>query len=210
MPATDVTLPALTAGDLMSREVRTLPAGMPLREAARELARLGVHGAPVVDEAGRCVGVLSVSDFARWAARRDETSAPPPRACSYQEVLREPGGRETVLCQLRPGACALQRFQERAGGRLAVVCADPHGVGTDWQVVEVESLPADEVRRFMTTELVTASTGASVAEVARLMLDRMVHRVIAVDAGGRPVGVVSATDVLGAVARAGADRGAGR
>jgi CBS domain-containing protein len=210
MPATDVPLLALTAGDLMSREVRTLPAGLPLRQAARELARFGVHGAPVVDEAGRCVGVLSVSDFARWAVRQDEASPPPPRACTYQEVLREPGGRETVLCQLRPGACALQRFQERAGGRLAVVCADSQGIATDWQVVEVESLPAGQVRHHMTTELVTAAADVPVPELARTMLDRAVHRVIVTDAAGRPVGVVSSSDVLRAVARADADEGSGR
>jgi CBS domain-containing protein len=199
----------LTAGELMSREVKSLTADTPLRTAARELARLGVHGAPVVDEAGRCVGVLSVSDFARWPARQDE-SRPPPRACSYQQVLREPGGRETVLCQLGPGACALQRLQERAGGRLAVVCADPQGIATDWQVVEVEALPADEVRQLMTTDLVTAGAGTPVAELARLLLDRAVHRVIVVDPDGRPVGVVSASDVLGAVARAADGEGAGR
>jgi CBS domain-containing protein len=210
MPATDVPLLVLTAGDMMSREMRTIPAGMPLRQAARELARFGAHGAPVVDEAGRCVGVLSVSDFARWAARQDRVSPPPPRACSYQEVLREPGGHETILCQLRPGACALQRFQERAGGRLAVVCADPHGLATDWQVVEVEALPGDEVRNHMTTDLVTTGTDAPVAELARAMLDRAVHRVIVIDGDGHPVGVVSASDVLGAIARAGVDAGSGR
>jgi CBS-domain-containing membrane protein len=206
--ATDVPLLELTAGDLMSREVKTLTAWTPLREAARELARLGIHGAPVLDESWRCVGVLSVSDFARWTARQDE-SPPPPRACNYQEILHEPGGRETVLCQLGPGACSLQRFQERAGGRLAVVCADPHGICTDWQVVEVGSLPGDEVRHHMSTELVTAGTDAPVAKLARLMLDRAVHRVIVLDPDGRPVGVVSASDVLAAVARA-AEAGARR
>ncbi len=209
MTTTDVPLLELTAGDLMSREVRTLPAGMPLRDAARELTRFGVHGAPVVDEAGRCVGVLSVSDFARWAAQPTE-SPPPPRACIYQGVLREPGGHETVLCRLPPGECTLQRFQERAGGRLAVVCADPYGICTDWQVVEAEALPADEVRQYMTTEAVTADVGERIGDLARRMLDRGVHRVVVTDPGGRPVGVVSATDVLAAVARAGAAGGEGR
>jgi CBS-domain-containing membrane protein len=208
MTPADVALLSLTAGDLMSRDVKTIPAGMPLREAARELARLGIHGAPVGDEAGRCVGVLSVSDLARWATQMAEPSPPPPRACSYQEILREPGGRGTVLCQLRPGACALQRFPERAGGRLVVACADPHGVGTDWQVVEVESLPPDVVRDHMTTAPVTVTAETPFAEVAWVMLHRGVQRVIVADPAGRPVGVVSASDVLAAVAREGVERGA--
>jgi CBS domain-containing protein len=200
--ATDVTLLALTAGDLMSRDVQTVPAGMPLRDAARELARLGVHAAPVVDDQGRMVGLLSVADLARWAARQAEPSTPPPRACSYQEVLREPSGRETVLCRLHVGGCALQRFQERAGGKLAITCADPHGVCTDWQVVETEALPAEEVRQYMTTEPVTVRADLLVAEVARVMLTREVLRPVVVDAVGRPVGIVSVTAILEAVAEA--------
>jgi CBS domain-containing protein len=208
MIATSIPLLSLTAGDLMSREVKTIPVAMPLREAARELARVGVHGAPVVDEDGRCVGVLSVSNVARWVARQDDPSPPPP-ACSYQTVHREPGASETVLCVLRPGACALQRFQEQAGGQLSVVCADPHGVCTDWGVVEVESLPTAEVRRYMTTELATVNVGAPLADLARTMLDRAVHRVIVVDPERRPVGVVSVSDVLEAVVRTTSDAGDG-
>jgi CBS domain-containing membrane protein len=55
----------LTAAELMSHEVVTLHQDMPLREAARRLAAAGISGAPVVDVAGRCVGVLSTSDLAR-------------------------------------------------------------------------------------------------------------------------------------------------
>jgi CBS domain-containing protein len=196
-----------TAADLMSREIKTVPAGMPLREAAQELARLGVHGAPVVDEDGRLVGVLSVTDLARWAADGAGPSPPLPRACDHQEVLREPGGRETVVCQLRLGACSLQRVREEAGGATVLTCADPHGVCTAWQVVNVAALPVECVRRYMTTVLVTAGPDTPVPDLARLMLERAVHRAVVVDLDGRPVGVVSVTDILGAVAGAAADGG---
>ncbi len=39
-----------------------------------------------------------------------------------------------------------------------------------------------------------------------MMLDAHIHRIIVVDAGRRPVGVLSTTDVLAAVANAGHDR----
>jgi CBS domain-containing protein len=58
---------ALTAADLMSAPVRSLAQEMPLREAARLLHRAGISGAPVVDGEGRCIGVLSSSDFVTWA-----------------------------------------------------------------------------------------------------------------------------------------------
>ena len=64
------TLFELTAGDLMSHEVVTIPAELPLADAAHLLQEANIHGAPVVDKHGRCVGVLSVSDLARWAVNK--------------------------------------------------------------------------------------------------------------------------------------------
>ena len=61
-------LSAVTAGEMMSRGVLTIPHNLAMREAARRLAAAGVHGAPVVDEHQRCVGMLAVKDIARWAA----------------------------------------------------------------------------------------------------------------------------------------------
>jgi CBS domain-containing protein len=52
----------------------------------------------------------------------------------------------------------------------------------------------------MTPDPVTVRPGTPVKEVARLMLDAHIHRVIVVDARGRPVGVVSSTDLIAAVA----------
>jgi CBS domain-containing protein len=56
----------LTAADLMSIDVVTIPEPMSLRAAAHRLALAGVTGAPVVDAEGRCVGVLSSMDLVRF------------------------------------------------------------------------------------------------------------------------------------------------
>ena len=58
----------LTAADLMSAPVQTIPKHMPLREAARLLAHEQISGAPVIDPGGRCVGMLTASDFLRRIA----------------------------------------------------------------------------------------------------------------------------------------------
>jgi CBS domain-containing protein len=66
---------ALTAADLMISPVVTIPQGTSLREAARLLHRANISGAPVVDAEGRCIGVLSSSDFVTWAGNgRQEVS----------------------------------------------------------------------------------------------------------------------------------------
>jgi len=59
----------LTAADLMTTPVRTIPQEMPLREAAQLLTRDRISGVPVVDAEGRCIGVLSSSDFVTWAGK---------------------------------------------------------------------------------------------------------------------------------------------
>src|SRR5882724_10626050 len=54
---------SLCAADIMCTHVVMIPREMSLQGAARMLARAGVTGAPVVDAEGRCIGVLSATDF---------------------------------------------------------------------------------------------------------------------------------------------------
>jgi len=58
---------ALTAEDLMKRDVVTISAEMSLQTAAHLFSQEQISGAPVVDAQGRCIGVLSATDFVRWA-----------------------------------------------------------------------------------------------------------------------------------------------
>jgi CBS domain-containing protein len=148
---------SLRAEDLMTREVTKIPQEMSLRGAAHLLSLANVTGAPVIDAAGRCVGVLSATDFLHWAEK------------GYQ-----------------------------GDGR----CKVPVCVCSDWQMVEMEFIPRDPVRNYMTHDPVLVTPTTHVTELARKMLDAHIHRVIVVDAGNRPVGIVSSTDVLAAIAYA--------
>ncbi|HEV3258267.1 MAG TPA: CBS domain-containing protein [Gemmataceae bacterium] len=145
----------LTAHDLMSTAVVTISEDMSLRAAARLLYQSSISGAPVVDKEGRCLGVLSATDFVSWAGK-DETTA-------------------------------------KAGP------ASPCCVYSSWQVVDAEALPTDEVRGYMTADPVTVMPLTPVGELARMMVDAHIHRVIVVDGQDRPVGIVSSTDILAAV-----------
>jgi len=149
-----------TAADLMSHNVVSVPQTMLLQDAAALLAREQISGAPVVDGAGVCVGILSANDFVRWAEQG-------------------PGPVHTTQ-----GHC---------------FCAD-------WQVVDLELLPKDEVRWYMSTDLVTAEPATKLTDLARRMLDAHIHRIVVLDGDRRPVGVVSSTDILAAVAYAPAER----
>lgn len=153
---------ALTAAELMSPEVVMIPKETSLRAAAHTLAQNQISGAPVVDSLGRCVGVISATDYMRWA----EMEKP---------LTPEPSTASDCVC-------------------------------SDWQVMDLEEIPTDEVARYMTPDPVTVSPATPVGQLARRMLDAHIHRVVVVDPQNHPVGVVSSTDILAAVAYAESNR----
>jgi CBS-domain-containing membrane protein len=153
---TEKPLLELTAAEIMSREVLTIPQRMSLRAAAHQLAEAGISGAPVVDEAGRCVGVLSTTDVLRWVDRGERAARRPPHSDCF--------------------------------------C-------TDWGGVDLDVLPPDAVSHFMTRDVVATRPEAHLGALARAMIDAHIHRIFVTDGQGRPVGVVSTTDILAAVVR---------
>jgi CBS-domain-containing membrane protein len=90
--------------DVMNPNVVEVRASQTMAEAAAVLAAHHISGAPVVDEQGRCVGVLSAADFVHRENR--------------QNVCCEPclAGREHVLAH------------ERAEEPVAIEAPDEEGV----------------------------------------------------------------------------------
>lgn len=148
--------PLLTrkASDLMTPSVVLIPREMSLPGAAHLLAQARVSGGPVVDEDGRCIGVLSTTDFLHLVEKGKRPAHPK--------------------------------------------CDSVHS----WQIFEDEVDPQECVEDYMNSDPVTVSPGTHIGEIARMMIDAHIHRVIVVDEIDRPVGVVSSTDILGAVAQA--------
>lgn len=68
-------LQRLRVADVMSRRMTTIGANETLCQAAVQLAGHHVSGAPVVDETGHCVGVLTSNDFVRHIAEQAEGEA---------------------------------------------------------------------------------------------------------------------------------------
>jgi len=146
------------AADLMSSQVVMVPREMSLPGAARMLARAGVTGAPVVDAAGRCIGVLSATDFMHWVEKDNAM----PHAKEPMETMCMP-----------------------------------------WQIFEGAFEPNCRVEDMMTRDPVLVVPGTKIGELARMMMDAHIHRLIVVDSvSKRPLGIVSSMDILAAVARA--------
>jgi CBS domain-containing protein len=194
----------LTAEDIMSREVVTIPQTASLREAAHTLRQANVGGAAVVDEQGRCVGVISAFDFLRWAegeVPETERALLLP-VCPYLTRGHPPGDQERWICVLAPGNCPFQDIQPTTGGRHVSICLRPGISPADWQRL-TQRLPADSVQRYLTADIVTVEPSVRLPELARMMMDAGIHRVFVTDDSGRPVGVVSSTDLLAALAAEG-------
>src|SRR5262249_52367426 len=108
----------LTAGDVMIREVVTIPQEASLRSAARILLQANVSGAPVTDELGRCVGVLSAFDFLRHvegACQEEEDRAPGARPCPYLIRGHPACGWDGWVCVLEAGGCPYQGTRPTTG-----------------------------------------------------------------------------------------------
>ena len=142
------------AWDLMSRNVVLVPKEMSLPGAARLLARAGVSGAPVVDDEGRCIGVLSNTDFVHYV----DTSKTHRKQPCLSHAMHS------------------------------------------WNVVKPLEPNGEQVADYMTKDPVTVLPHTSIRELARMMIDAHIHRVIVVDKDQKPIGIVSSTDILAAVA----------
>lgn len=144
---------ALTASDLMTAPVTTIPQETSLREAARLLCRSSISGAPVVDKEGRCLGVLSSSDFVTWAGKEGEATS-----------FIAPWG----------------------------------------EMISIDDSPDDEIGHYMTAQPVTVAPVTSIGELAQMMVDAHIHRVLVMVVAdqSRPLGIVTSTDILAAVANA--------
>jgi CBS domain-containing protein len=71
-------LGARRASELMTPNVLTVPEDMPVKEAAAFLTAESVSAAPVVDEAGEPVGVLSRADIVKYHGEQTEDGGDPP------------------------------------------------------------------------------------------------------------------------------------
>ena len=147
---------ALTAADLMSAPVTTIPHDMLLRDAGHRLRKSNISGAPVIDADGKCIGILSSSDFVGWA---------------------EAGGA----------------IEEKSRG---VSFLAPWG-----EIIRLDECEGCIVSRFMTKDPVKAEPSTPIGDIAQMMINAHIHRVL-VAKGNQPCGVVSSIDIVAAVASA--------
>jgi predicted transcriptional regulator len=149
----------ITARDLMNPEMLTVSDSMSVRELARFLLSKQISGAPVTDDDGDLVGVVSLTDVAAAASNDVSVGADRGNPDFYLHDLEEAFSEEEI-----------RRFHIEEG---------------DLSVADI-----------MTPTVYSVDEDAPVSEVARIMLDGHLHRIL-VTADGAAVGIISTSDLLG-------------
>ena len=121
----------LTAVDLMNPVVITVSGQMSLTGVAHLLAQNHISGAPVVDDAGRCIGVVSATDFVSLAGGDKAPLITPhehPCYCSDWAVLNGAanGGDQPATVEGAMTANPVTAHRTATIGELARNMIDAH------------------------------------------------------------------------------------
>ena len=155
------------AKDLMQTDVTTLSAEDTITEAIRVFEEERIHGAPVVDEQGRLVGVLSASDIVK--------------------VSHVEGGR---IDAERHEYYLANPLEENLGE--APWWDEDFFSKEDYSV---DVLGDKTVRDWMNPKAVFVAPEASLRKVCQTMTNERIHRVLVVD-DGELKGLLSSFDVV--------------
>ena len=89
--------------DIMTTPVLTLPRSSTILDAAHFFLKNRLSGAPVVDDAGKVCGIVTLRDLAKYFLEPALRSAPVPTAASNPEKLRISDLMTPHPHHLRPG-----------------------------------------------------------------------------------------------------------
>jgi len=109
-------------------------------------------------------------------------------------------GDFVACCAANRTRCEYHRVEANHGP-----CTSPDCVGSEWQMVNVTETIEGLVRDHMTPDPVMTRPETPISRLAQMLVNAHIHRVIIVNEQRHPIGIVSTTDIVAAVARAGAD-----
>ena len=165
-------LTGVCARDIMRTQVVTLSPDASIREAVETLQDDHLGGVPVVDQAEKVVGFLSLADIAR--------------------IEHLAGDR---LAEARGD----RQLANPVGDALEEESPDDEEF-TSREDYSPEMLGRETVGDWMTRGVITVPPDATLKQVCRTMVRESVHRVVVLDERERLAGIISTTDVVRYVA----------
>jgi CBS domain-containing protein len=181
--------PVLTVRDIMSTGVVVLDPDVTLREAVELLSGRHISGAPVVS-AGKVVGVISANDILTFEADTPPVPTEKPEQ-SETDQLDLPEEDEWSKELEAPGTYFNEMWSD-AGADVAERFAELRG--PEWDLLEEHT-----VAEAMGRGVRSVRPDLGVADAAAYMLNARIHRAVVLEEG-KLVGIVTATDIMRAVA----------
>jgi CBS domain-containing protein len=216
----------------MTPDVVSVPQDLPIAAAIDVMAQRGFKRVPVLDHAGRLVGLVSRADILQTVAQVVPQAAPQRTPSGRVQQVADVMQRDVPTVRFdTPLSTVVDALAEGEQRRVVVVDAQDHvlGIITDGDVIRRAS--AEErpgvVRRMvkrlrgsaaptarhllvsgrvaadvMTTPVVTIAADATPSAAIRLMQAHRVKRLPVLDANGRVVGLIGRAGVLQALSEA--------
>jgi len=196
------TMRKLTARDLMTVPIETVDADTSVEVAAKRMAKKSIHRM-LVTEAGKPVGVISISNFIASIAEQE-----PIKRQTVGDVMSD----TFLVTREDTTVISASRTMTQAGWRsIVVVNAKGKLLGfiTGRDLVHLAGKNVDEnlkVNQFMNRKIITIDINASLQEAADLMIQNHRHRVVVIDSSDPdsfPLGILSSFDIVAEMARSG-------
>jgi CBS domain-containing protein len=196
------TMRHMTARDLMTIPIETVEADSSAEAAAKRMAEKQIHRM-LVTEAGKPVGILSISNFVAGIAAQE-----PVKRKTVGDVMSD----TFLVCREDTPVISAARTMTQAGWRSIVVVNAKGkllGILTGKDLVHLAGKSVDEnlkVNQCMNRSLLTIDINSSLQQAADLMIQNHRHRVIVVDKNDPesfPLGVISSFDIVAEMARPG-------
>ncbi len=170
------------ARDIMQRDVPTIHRDESIEDLVRFLFKKRVTGAPVVDDSGQMVGIISEADVtkaANWAIISDKS-----RGYLAEQTKKMGFAMDTEEEQ------AEEMSEEEREHFLKI------------KLNFFQELLHRPVSTIMTRNVITVKTSASLSEICRILADNRIHRLV-VARDRKIFGMIEALDVLRAVSHLG-------
>ncbi len=149
----------LRVGDVMTADPVTVNASSSMAEVAHLFTENRLHSAPVVDDAGRCIGIITASDFVKRTEIYSEADQQPMEMVHGEEgILLEPRSYDYVDDCMSPcvqtvssATPLIQAAKIMTGGHLHILpvveAHKPIGILSNLDVVAALVNAFDEAKR---------------------------------------------------------------
>jgi CBS domain-containing protein len=193
------TMQRMTAAELMTSPVESVPASATAATAAARMRELHLGRLLVVDDEGSPVGVISVSDLIR----------PLGEVSGDRRYVKDVMSHAIVTCLQGTSLPSAARAMTERRSR-SIVVTDENGqtvgilTGNDLLSLYEPQSRAQTVADLMSVPI-TCSPDLPLRKAADLMISEEVHRLVVVDARpshGAPLGIISSSDVVTEMASA--------